>query len=191
MASEEQRAPCFLRSAEDASNAIIEDFAVCLGIDIDLDRDLFWIPRLGLGPLLPYPWIACVQVDDEDEDLFYYNQVTQQTTFMHPYHEVLLQMAQASQTQRVSHVLTLHCEAEPTASSAKVSVTNLAGSTVADVLVQDRDETRLEAVLEEVLGCVCLPNHTVPRFVLADGALIGHGSTGCTVAQIFGVVTRL
>ncbi|CAE7483879.1 Cep164 [Symbiodinium sp. CCMP2456] len=48
----------------------VEEYAEWLGMDLEKDRDLFWIARAGLKAPLPAPWKPC---ESEDGEIFYFN----------------------------------------------------------------------------------------------------------------------
>mmetsp|Transcript_92421 Transcript_92421/g.146108 ORF Transcript_92421/g.146108 Transcript_92421/m.146108 type:complete len:117 (-) Transcript_92421:102-452(-) len=59
----------------------IEEYAEWLGMDIEKDRDLFWIARQGLKAPLPKPWKPC---QSEDNEIFYFNFETGESVWDHP-----------------------------------------------------------------------------------------------------------
>ncbi|CAJ1427486.1 unnamed protein product, partial [Effrenium voratum] len=59
----------------------VEEYAEWLGMDLDKDRDLFWIARAGLKAPLPAPWKPC---ESEDGEIFYFNFETGESVWDHP-----------------------------------------------------------------------------------------------------------
>lgn len=59
----------------------VEEYAEWLGMDLEKDRDLFWIARAGLKAPLPAPWKPC---ESEDGEIFYFNFETGESVWDHP-----------------------------------------------------------------------------------------------------------
>jgi hypothetical protein len=58
------------------------EYAKWLGMDLENDRDLFWIAREGLMALLPSNWKPCKTKDTED--VYYFNFATGESSWDHP-----------------------------------------------------------------------------------------------------------
>eukprot|EP00931_Biecheleriopsis_adriatica_P074543 TRINITY_DN48582_c0_g1_i1.p1 TRINITY_DN48582_c0_g1~~TRINITY_DN48582_c0_g1_i1.p1 ORF type:complete len:306 (-),score=64.87 TRINITY_DN48582_c0_g1_i1:87-1004(-) len=59
----------------------LEEYAAWLGMDLEADRDLFWIARAGLKETCPEPWKPC---QTESGDIFYFNFKTGDSIWDHP-----------------------------------------------------------------------------------------------------------
>merc|ERR1712151_789308 len=59
----------------------IEEYAEWLGMDLQKDRDLFWIAKAGLKAPLPKPWKPC---QSEEHEIFYFNFETGESVWDHP-----------------------------------------------------------------------------------------------------------
>mmetsp|Transcript_131828 Transcript_131828/g.328721 ORF Transcript_131828/g.328721 Transcript_131828/m.328721 type:complete len:136 (+) Transcript_131828:205-612(+) len=59
----------------------VEEYAAWLGMDLPEDNEFLWIAREGLMAPLPKPWKPC---QTEDNDIFYFNFVTGESTWDHP-----------------------------------------------------------------------------------------------------------
>jgi hypothetical protein len=64
------------------SEAEVLEYAKWLGMDLEGDRDLFWIAREGLMAPLPNNWKPCKTKDTED--IYYFNFATGESTWDHP-----------------------------------------------------------------------------------------------------------
>jgi centrosomal protein CEP164 len=64
------------------SESEVIEYAKWLGMDLELDKDLFWIAREGLMAPLPNNWKPCKTKDTED--IYYFNFATGESTWNHP-----------------------------------------------------------------------------------------------------------
>jgi centrosomal protein CEP164 len=60
----------------------VHEYAKWLGMDLQQDKDLFWIAREGLKAPLPADWKPCKTVDTEE--IYYFNFATGASTWDHP-----------------------------------------------------------------------------------------------------------
>jgi hypothetical protein len=60
----------------------ITEYAAWLGMDLETERDLFWIARTALKEPVPKPWKACRM--DNSDDIFYFNFETGDSIWDHP-----------------------------------------------------------------------------------------------------------
>lgn len=60
----------------------VVEYAKWLGMDLDADKDLFWIAREGLMAPLPKDWKPCKTKDTDD--IYYFNFMTGESTWDHP-----------------------------------------------------------------------------------------------------------
>lgn len=60
----------------------IIEYAKWLGMDLEKDKDLFWIAKEGLSAPLPKDWKPCKTKDTED--VYYFNFATGESTWDHP-----------------------------------------------------------------------------------------------------------
>ena len=58
------------------------EYAKWLGMDLDKDKDLFWVAKEGLMAPLPKNWKPCKT--KETEDIYYFNFATGESTWDHP-----------------------------------------------------------------------------------------------------------
>ena len=63
----------------------IEEYAKWLGIDVDTERDLFWIARDGLKAPLPKEWKPC---KTDTGEVYYFNFKTGDSIWEHPMDEI-------------------------------------------------------------------------------------------------------
>ena len=66
---------------EPTEDEVIE-YAKWLGMDLDADKDLWWIAREGLKAPLPENWKPCKTTDTEE--IYYFNFATGASTWDHP-----------------------------------------------------------------------------------------------------------
>lgn len=66
---------------EPTEQEIIE-YAKWVGMDLEAEKDLFWIAREGLKAALPEDWKPCKAKDTEE--IFYFNFSTGESTWDHP-----------------------------------------------------------------------------------------------------------
>lgn len=52
----------------------VREYAKWLGMDLDEDRDLFWIAKEGLKAPLPENWKPCKTIDTDE--IYYFNFAT-------------------------------------------------------------------------------------------------------------------
>lgn len=64
------------------SEAEVIEYAKWLGMDLENDKDLFWIAREGLMAPLPANWKPCKTQDTED--IYYFNFSSGESTWDHP-----------------------------------------------------------------------------------------------------------
>jgi hypothetical protein len=64
------------------SEAEVIEYAKWLGMDLEGDKDLYWIAREGLMAPLPANWKPCKTKDTED--IYYFNFSTGESTWDHP-----------------------------------------------------------------------------------------------------------
>eukprot|EP00981_Chlorochromonas_danica_P000408 scaffold96_cov167-Ochromonas_danica.AAC.15 len=64
------------------TEAEVVDYAQWMGMDLEADKDLFWIAREGLMAPLPANWKPCKTKDTED--IYYFNFATGESTWDHP-----------------------------------------------------------------------------------------------------------
>lgn len=64
------------------SDAEVVEYAKWLGMDLNIDQDLFWVAREGLMAPLPKNWKPCKTKDTED--IYYFNFATGESTWDHP-----------------------------------------------------------------------------------------------------------
>jgi centrosomal protein CEP164 len=72
---EEQIDPNYVPKEEE-----VIEYALWLGINLDIDKDLIWIAREGLMAPLPPDWKPC----KAGEDLYYFNFTSGESTWDHP-----------------------------------------------------------------------------------------------------------
>lgn len=157
----------------------VEDYARYIGLNTELDRDLFWIAEAGLRAPVPAPWRACQKVNSTD--LFYYNFETGQSVWEHPSDCVYKDLAAKTLEQRVTLAITL--TAQTTAQGLEVLATNLVGRVLA----------QLQAPADSLFGDLCtqvtdkldLPKGTVPRFLLQDARVMGHSASSTALSELF------
>jgi hypothetical protein len=74
---DEEMDPNYVLSEEE-----VLEYAKWLGMDLESDKDLFWLPREGLMAPLPNNWKPCKEKDSED--IYYFNFATGESTWDHP-----------------------------------------------------------------------------------------------------------
>eukprot|EP00127_Corallochytrium_limacisporum_P006630 Clim_evm9s232 gene=Clim_evmTU9s232 len=77
----------------------LEEYALVIGMDPAEDADLMWIARDGLKAKLPQPWRAACRKGKEEE-IFYFNMETGESTWDHPCDEEYKQMYLAEKERR-------------------------------------------------------------------------------------------
>ena len=60
----------------------IVEYAKWLGMDLEKDKDLFWVAKEGLMAPLPKNWKPCKT--KQTEDIYYFNFATGESTWDHP-----------------------------------------------------------------------------------------------------------
>jgi centrosomal protein CEP164 len=60
----------------------IKEYAEWLGMDLEMDSDLFWIAKEALKAPLPEAWKPCRTADTED--IYYFNFSSGESTWNHP-----------------------------------------------------------------------------------------------------------
>ena len=69
------------------TEAEVKEYAEWLGMDVETEKDLFWIAREGLKAPLPENWKPC-KTKDTDE-IYYFNFNTGESKWDHPCDEVI------------------------------------------------------------------------------------------------------
>jgi hypothetical protein len=78
----------------------IEEYAQWLGMDLDQDRDLFYIAKEGLKAPLPEPWKPCKTKEGE---IYYFNFENGESVWEHPcdeYYRKMFEEAKAGKMRR-------------------------------------------------------------------------------------------
>ncbi|TMW59296.1 hypothetical protein Poli38472_004365 [Pythium oligandrum] len=83
---------------EPSDDEVLE-YALWLGLDVNVDRDLFWIAREGLKAPLPANWKPCRTLDSNE--IYYFNFATGKSTWDHPCDEHYKKLYQDHKTKRV------------------------------------------------------------------------------------------
>lgn len=161
----------------------IENYAEDIGINIELDRDLFWIAVDGLRAVPPKPWKACF-VEDGQDDIFFFNFRTGESVWDHPCDDMFREKVKEEMEKRVLVPLTLHLT--QTEKGYLAAGVNLAGNVLCEAEVKDSSVT-FGDVRDALMANLTLPEGTVPRFVLADCTVLGHSFRSKTVSELFGL----
>ncbi|RDD46116.1 Centrosomal protein of 164 kDa [Trichoplax sp. H2] len=69
----------------------IREYATVIGIDPDLEPELMWIAKEGISAPLPPDWRPC---QDTNEDIYYFNFASGESTWDHPCDEYYRRMAE-------------------------------------------------------------------------------------------------
>ncbi len=85
----------FLIASEDK----ILDFANWLGMDLEEDKDLFWIPRAALIAPLPPNWKP--RESTKDQKVFYFNFETGESTWDHPCDTLFKQLYEVEKRRKM------------------------------------------------------------------------------------------
>lgn len=88
-----------LTMSDEHSEEEVRRYAAFLHLQLPEDEDLLWIAREGLNAPLPAPWTACRTSNDE---LFYYNFDTGESSWEHPSDEYYRKQYQAQKTRKVA-----------------------------------------------------------------------------------------
>jgi len=121
-----------------------------LGMDMDLDADYLWIARQFITAPMPKPWRA--YRSREDNEVFYFNGESGESTWNHPCDEYHRQLFQAEKSRNAPvKVVTVSCTDTGDGSVSAVC-TSLAGTCLAVVRCEaEQDFAGLRSVLAEEL----------------------------------------
>ena len=87
---------------------------------------------------------------------------------------------------KVAVCVTLSAAGDPSG-VLEISGIGLEGHHCVSVLVEEPGRRTYETLKHELTNKLDLPECTIPKFVLADGALLGVDMNGCTIAELFGL----
>jgi len=73
------------------SDADLREYGKTLGVDLDSDQDLVWVVQEAFVAALPPSWS---EYYDEDGRVYFYNQVTQESSWSHPMDSVFREVIQ-------------------------------------------------------------------------------------------------
>jgi centrosomal protein CEP164 len=171
-------------NSEDLLNHAIDErelleYAEFIGIDVEFDRDLFYIAREGLCAVPPEPWKACQA--EGTEDVFYFNFDTGESVWDHPCDNIYREKVLEAMEERVLVPLTLQLDA--TEQGHVLKCTNLAGIEASRVDIGDLSTTFAD-VLPKLLANLKLHEGSVARFVLQSAELLGHSRFSDTVGDL-------
>lgn len=160
----------------------VENYAEDIGIDTELDRDLFWIAVAGLRAVPPKPWKACF-VEDGDDDIFFFNFSTGESVWDHPCDDLFRDQVKEEMNKRVLVPLTLNLTR--TEKGHSVSAVNLAGDLLCSTDVLDAAAEAFGDVRDALEAKLHLPEGAVPRFVLPNATVLGHSRRASTLTTLF------
>lgn len=148
----------------------VEAYADYIGIDTELDRDLFWIAKEGLRELPPLPWKACVS--HGSDDVFYFNFRTGESQWEHPSDDDFREKVQSALAARRVVAVTLHLELE--GCQQVLRGVNMAGNVAFELPIANTAAETLADVRERMLACLALPEGVAARFLTESGQVLGH-----------------
>lgn len=160
----------------------LEEYADFIGIDVEFDRDLFYIAAEGLCAVPPDPWKAC-QAEGTD-DVFYFNFETGQSVWDHPCDDIFREKVRKAIEQRVLVPLTLHLDA--TEQGHMLRCINIAGTEVSRVDIGDIVSTTFADVEPKLTAGLQLQKGkgAVARFVLQNADMVSHSRFRDTIAEL-------
>jgi hypothetical protein len=158
----------------------VEEYAAYIGIDIELDRDLFWIAREGLRAAPPAPWKVCAAAGTVD--VFYFNFITGESVWDHPCDDFFRQKVSDEIALRVLVPLTL--DLQVSTSGYELRCINLAGHVACSADVADLDAVTFADVEQSLMAKLSLQGGAVPRFVLQDATIVSHSRRGETLGRL-------
>lgn len=158
----------------------IEEYAAHIGINVDLDRDLFWIAREGLQAPPPAPWKVCFV--EGANDVFYFNFTTGESVWDHPLDDFFRQKVVDEMAKRVLVPLTLHVQVSERGCALRCI--NLAGNIVCSAEIADINVVSFADVEQSLLAKLSLEEGAVPRFILQDASVISNSRRGETFARL-------
>jgi hypothetical protein len=158
----------------------LEEYADFIGIDLEYDRDLFYIAREGLCAVPPDPWKAC-QAHGTD-DVFYFNFETGESVWDHPCDDIYREKVREAMEQRVLVPLTLHLDA--TEKGHVLKCINLAGNEASCVDIGDIVSTTFADVVPKLVAGLQLQEGSVPRFVLQSAEVVAHSRFSTNIGEL-------
>lgn len=160
----------------------IEAYARHLGIDVEHDRDLFWIAEQGLLAVPPVPWKACQRRGSTE--IFFYNFETGEPKWEHPCDESFREQVAQELKRRVLVPVTLAPKRLPNGAWA-IHGTNLAGQEVCSAAVAFGGAETFEGMADFLRAQLALPQGSVARFVLPDATVLARSHCHKMVKQLF------
>lgn len=120
--AEDEQAGAFTQSAGrdrglEGADAELQEYAKSLGVDVKKDVDLEWIVQEAFAANLPPSWTEHM---DEEGRIYFFNQVTQESSWLHPMDTVFKEVIQLIKALRHE------CGAEPLAGGADASAARIA-----------------------------------------------------------------
>lgn len=149
----------------------VREYAAWLGMDVETDEDLLWLACEGLKAPLPRPWRACQC--PENNEVFYFNGVTGESTWHHPcderYREVYQLEKRKRRPVRVITVSCLHPVRDDLSSTVDVACTSMSGHLLSTIRCEaGQDFAGVRALLSEELNLdaayvrLVFPNAALP-----------------------------
>jgi centrosomal protein CEP164 len=174
-------------SREEMTNHVCEseeiaEYAEFLGIDVELDRDLFWLAEQGLCTAPPEPWKACQAVGSTE--LFFFNFNTGESVWEHPCDDLFRQRIQEELQKRVLVPITL-ASTRLENGAWGIAGTNLAGDEVCRLQVAFEGAETFAGMEDLLRAQLKLSSGSVARFVLADATVLGHSHRQLKVKELF------
>lgn len=160
----------------------VEEYARYLGIDSELDRDLFWIAEQGLLAVPPEPWKAC-QARGTTE-IFFFNFTTGESRWEHPCDGSFRELVTHELEKRVLVPVTLTPKRLQSGAWA-VSGTNLSGQEVCSAEVAFGGAETFQGMADVFRAQLGLPRGSVARFVLPDATVLTYTHCCKMVKELF------
>lgn len=158
----------------------IEEYAEWLGMNLEEDRDYLWIAEEGLKSSLPAPWLACLT--GEGGEVFFFNNVTGESTWEHPCDECYRQLFKRAKAKNEPRLIGTISATELDSGAVEISVTSMGGDELTKIEVTSPKET-LQMLSRKIRKEL---NQKV-RLVLPDGRLLARMDRKALISTLLNV----
>jgi centrosomal protein CEP164 len=164
----------------------ILEYAEWLGMDVENNSDLLWIPKAGLKTPLPYPWKPCRSHDTNE--IFYFNFSTGESAWDHPvdlmaqrqYHREIARKNKPCSIVSLRHTL------DEETGKCMLSAITMGGNTLLEVQLERMDQTLLW-LLKRVRNKLPKEPACRVKFLLADGRTLGKPEAKVPLLELLGL----
>jgi centrosomal protein CEP164 len=162
------------------------EYAEWLGMDLEKDADLLWIPKAGLKTPLPYPWKPCRSHDTNE--IFYFNFATGESVWDHPVdlHAQRQYRREVMKKNKPCFIVSLQHTIDEETGIVYVSCITMGGNTLLEVQLDTTEQTLLW-LLRRVRTKIPKEPACRVKFLLANGQAVGKPESKVSLLKLLGL----